>query len=67
LRTMMRDLAQLRTPEGVPLPPNTLAELQRDLERGGLRPSLTAPARSVLRFSHGRDEETVSIEQRNSR
>jgi transposase len=36
LRTMTRDLAQLRTPEGVPLPTNTLAEVQRDLERLGL-------------------------------
>jgi transposase len=33
LRKAAERLAQLRTPEGVPLPPHTLAELQRDLAR----------------------------------
>jgi transposase len=33
LRKSQERLEQLRTPEGVPLPPNTLAELRRDLVR----------------------------------
>jgi transposase len=33
LRKAGERLAQLRTPEGVPLPPNTLAELRRDMAR----------------------------------
>jgi transposase len=33
LRTAPEHLATLRTPEGVPLPPNTLAEMRRDLAR----------------------------------
>lgn len=33
LRRAAERLAQLHTPEGVPLPPNTLAELRRDLAR----------------------------------
>jgi transposase len=33
LRTACEQFEKLRTPEGVPLPPNTLAELQRDLAR----------------------------------
>jgi transposase len=33
LRKAVQGLAALRTPEGEPLPPNTLAELGRDLER----------------------------------
>ena len=33
LRKAAERLAQLRTPEGVPLPPNTLAELGRDMAR----------------------------------
>jgi len=33
LRKAAEHLAALRTPEGEPLPPNTLAELHRDLER----------------------------------
>lgn len=33
LRSAAERLEQVRTPEGVPLPPNTLAELKRDLAR----------------------------------
>jgi len=33
LRKAERDLEHLRTAEGAPLPPNTLAELRRDLSR----------------------------------
>lgn len=33
LRQAAERLADLRTPEGAPLPPNTLAELRRDMER----------------------------------
>ncbi len=33
LRTAPEQLERLRTPEGVPLPPNTLAEMRRDLAR----------------------------------
>ena len=33
LRRAAEQLAQLRTPEGMPLPPNTVAELRRDLTR----------------------------------
>jgi transposase len=33
LRKACEQLEQLRTPEGEPLPPNTLAEVRRDLER----------------------------------
>jgi transposase len=33
LRTAPEQLEALRTPEGVPLPPNTLAEMRRDLAR----------------------------------
>jgi transposase len=33
LRTVPEHLERLRTPEGVPLPPNTLAEMRRDLAR----------------------------------
>jgi transposase len=31
----------LHTPEGEPIPPNTLAELRRDMERTFLRPTET--------------------------
>ena len=33
LKRAARDLEALRTPEGAPIPPNTLAELKRDMER----------------------------------
>ena len=33
LRRAAERLQQLRTPEGTPIPPNTLAELERDLAR----------------------------------
>jgi len=35
LRKAAERLATVHTPEGVPLPPNTLAELQRDIARLG--------------------------------
>src|SRR2546423_7953567 len=35
LRKAAERLATVHTPEGVPLPPNTLAELQRDMARLG--------------------------------
>src|SRR3954463_9113394 len=35
LRKAAERLASVRTPEGMPLPPNTLAELQRDMARLG--------------------------------
>jgi transposase len=36
LRKAAERLATVHTPEGMPLPPNTLAELQRDMARAGL-------------------------------
>ena len=35
LRKAAERLAELHTPQGMPLPPNTLAELQRDMARLG--------------------------------
>ena len=36
LRQAAERLGELRTPEGLPIPPHTLAELHRDLARLGL-------------------------------
>lgn len=50
LRKAAERLAELRTPEGVPLPPNTLAELTRDMARlGFIREQLKEIEKSRLR------------------
>jgi len=45
LRNAVDRLDQLRSPEGVPIPPNTLAELRRDLAGCALSPNRPRPLR----------------------
>ena len=49
LRKAAERLATVHTPEGVPLPPNTLAELQRDMARLALSSARSGRSRKLAR------------------
>jgi hypothetical protein len=49
LRKAAERLATVQTPEGMPLPPNTLAELQRDMARLGLSSARSERSRTLVR------------------
>src|SRR5207344_2089340 len=69
LRKAAERLATVHTPEGMPLPPNTLAELQRDMARLGLHEisSDYIAANIIGRWPDGRRVERDLYERKLSR
>ena len=55
LRKAPDRLVKLRTPEGVPLPPNTIAEMRRDMARGKKRRRGSFRQMAVQRRYYGRE------------
>ena len=49
LRKAAKRLATVRSPEGMPLPPNTLAELRRDMARLGFVSTRSGGSRTLVR------------------
>jgi hypothetical protein len=72
LRKAAERLATVHTPEGMPLPPNALAELQRDMARLGfvvsqIREIEEARGGVILRPAGGRPGKSNPVRTRRSR